>query len=93
MDNIIIYSKGLNGSKTYSIFSADSGKPIITNKKKEELSENFVRMYRGAAEKINEHLQNFSGLPSEVNLNHLDGGDSYELIELISLEFLKKLKK
>jgi predicted nucleic acid-binding protein len=93
MDNIIIYTKGLNGSKTFSIFNANSNEPIITNKELKEISKNFVRMYPDAAQKIKKHLQDWSDLPKEVNLNHLDGGDRMGLIEKISSDFELSCKK
>jgi hypothetical protein len=90
---IVIWDNGLtNGSKTYSIFS-DSNQPIITDKELEKISKDFVRMYPDWSKKINKHLQDWSDLPKEVNLDHLDGGAKFKLIEQISLEFGKSILK
>lgn len=87
---IVVYAKGFNGSKTYSIFNGTSGEPIITNKQLEKISKDFIRMYPDFSKKIYSHFQDFSGdIPSEVSLEYLDGGAKFELIEAISLEFSK----
>lgn len=94
-DGIIISSKGINGSTTYFGLRIKNSEPILTNLDLKKFSEGIIRIYPEQSKKILEFYENgFCGnFPPEINVSKLDSNPKAELIEAISENFKKSIKK
>lgn len=90
-DGVIIFSKGLNGSTVFSVYTENNRIPILTEKKLGEISKEFIRLYPDESEIMSRfYHQSCSGLfPQNVNISKLDPGPRNDLLQEIAA-YIKK---
>lgn len=84
-DGIIIFSRGVNGHTTYSIFTAEK-RPIMVDRGIEDITKKLIDSYPEDSKQISNFYQSdFSGeLPERIDLSRLDSTPKADLIKSIS---------